>query len=232
MVFVLVFLFKGCEDNGIVNFNLIGKSMANVEMIYPLTLKLEGGYQADPVDTGNYNARKELIGCKFGITPIVLEAFLKKPVTVEMMKALDEDTAKKVMKVMFWDPIKGDRIKNQSIAMQIFDWFWGSGFTGIKETQEAINNALGNKLKVDFQLENWEVDLINSDPDQAGLHQLIKEERINFLNSIINRSVENYKIACRQKGVVPTDKEILRNTKLKYKKGWLLRANSFVFVEN
>ena len=206
--------------------------MANVEAIYPKTLNFEGGYQNDPIDTGNYNVRHELIGTKYGITSNTYEAFLKKQVTQQMMKDLDQDTAKKIMKTMYWDVINGDRIKNQSIAEQIFDWFWGSGFTGIKETQEAINDALGNKMKVDFRLENWEVDLINSDPNQSDLHRLIKEERINFLNRIIDRSVQNYIIKQRSKGIEPTDQDIIKNTYKKYKKGWLNRANSFIFKEN
>ena len=43
-----------------------------------------------------------------------------------------------ILKSVFWDPCKGDRIANQSIANLLVDWRWLNGTQGVKDAQKEL----------------------------------------------------------------------------------------------
>jgi len=56
-------------------------------------LSMEGGYQNDPDDTGNYSAG-HLVGTKYGVSAIGLSNWYGRPVTESEMRALTESQAR------------------------------------------------------------------------------------------------------------------------------------------
>ena len=40
-----------------------------------------------------------------------------------------------ILKSLFWDRWKADQIKNQSLALLLVDWVWGSGLYGVTKAQ-------------------------------------------------------------------------------------------------
>lgn len=113
--------------------------MADFNPILEKTFKFEGGFQQFPNDTANYCGGK-LIGTNRGISAVAYGQYLGKCPTVEEVKAITPDIAKKVYKKLFWDIIKGDDIKDQSLAHIIFDAHIASGGNGIIRAKKAINS--------------------------------------------------------------------------------------------
>jgi len=193
-------------------------------------LDFEGGYQSDPTDKANYNSLGQLVGTNHGISAICMEQYLKKPPSKDVMLSVTSELSTKILKTMFWDVIKGDYIQNQSVAEYICDWFWGSGYKGVKWVQGAMFYGLKMALKVDCKLETFEVDLINKYPNQEQLFNFLVREHIAYIDYIVSRSMTEY-IDCIVKKYkkVPTKREVYLNTYQKYQVGWTRRANAIKF---
>lgn len=112
--------------------------MANFNNAIKFVLAKEGGYQAHPNDTGNYNSKKELVGTNMGISAPVLEKYLGRVVTESDMKSLNPAVAKEIYRRNFWNPIQGDKILHDSTAIAIFDWFVNAGRPAIIKAQEVL----------------------------------------------------------------------------------------------
>jgi lysozyme family protein len=164
--------------------------MADINKFFPKVIKWEGGYVNDPADSGGRT--------KYGVTQKTWIAFGGK----KDIKDITEQDAMNVMKSLFWDKCKGDLIENQSLAEIVVDWFWGSGYSGLKAMQRALN------LVPDGKVGPATLHALNSDPQIA--HFKIKQARIKFIDSI-----------CES-----------RPLNLKFKKGWLNRINSYNYEEN
>lgn len=97
--------------------------MANVEKLVPFILKWEGGFVNDPDDLGGATNR--------GVTLATYAQYCKKkgyPVpTDERLKNLSEREWAEILKTMYWDRWKADKIVNQSVANILVDWVWASG---------------------------------------------------------------------------------------------------------
>lgn len=117
--------------------------MADFNSIVKKTFKFEGGYQAFPNDSANYNSKGQLVGTNHGISAVAYEQYLKRPPSVADIKAITEETARKVYKKLFWDKVQGDLLKNNSVAHLVFDSFIGSGYTGLKQVRKAVNDTAG-----------------------------------------------------------------------------------------
>ena len=108
--------------------------MASLEIAIKKVLGWEGGFANDPHDSG---------GATFGgVTIGTYTQYCKvkgKPApTVESLKKLDYATIKDLADVLFWKKIRGNEIKNQSIANLCFDCVWGSGTGYIKVIQGVL----------------------------------------------------------------------------------------------
>ena len=117
--------------------------MANFEQAVVKVLRLEGGYQNDPNDMGNYNAysadgtfyrtysgRKSntaRVGTNRGISAGLYSQLVGRAVTVEEMKAITEAKARDIYKRFFWDKMNGTAIRSQHLAEVIFDGYVNHG---------------------------------------------------------------------------------------------------------
>ena len=123
---------------------------------------------------------------------------------------------------MYWDKMKADRIKNQSIANLCVNTVWGSGAGYIK----TIQGVLG--VKQDGMVGNVTLNAINSYTPQKELFDKLWKRREKYFNDIVARSVAAYE---KKIGRPATETEKIRHTQKKYLKGWLNRLNSFKFEE-
>ena len=108
------------------------------------------------------------------------------------------------MKKNYWDKMKADEIKSQSIANLIVDWGWGSGpGTAAKKLQRILGTD------VDGIIGPKTIAAINAQ-DPAELFKKIHNERKQHFESIVQRD--------------PTQQVFL--------KGWLRRLDSIQFVDD
>lgn len=180
-----------CKNNAVDTLkNTKYYTMADINKFFPKVMKFEGGYVDDPADSGGRT--------KYGVTQRTWISFGGKKDIAD----ITEQDAMAVMKSLFWDKCKGDLIENQSLAEMVVDWFWGSGYSGIKAMQRALN------LKTDGIVGPATLHALNSDPQIN--HFKIKQARLKFIDRIIEKR--------------PINK--------RFEKGWKNRINSYNFAEN
>ena len=189
--------------------------MARVENIVPFILKWETGttgigltneqlfekaklkrFANDPDDLGG--------ATMCGVTLATFAEYCRRKgyprPTIVRLKAIKYKEWLEILKTMFWDKWKADQINNESIALILVDWVWGSGKYGITIPQRAIG------VTADGIVGPKTIAAVNAkDPKQ--LFDLIRKERLAYIERI-----------CRS-----------RPTNLKYKRGWLNRLNDIKF---
>jgi lysozyme family protein len=114
--------------------------MADFDKAHKYIIKEEGGYQDMPNDTGNYTDGV-LIGTNYGISADTLKSFLGRTPTKDEMENLSFDDAVIIYIQRYWSKILGDRIKNQSVALLIYD---GSVNQGRGAMRSVVGNAMRN----------------------------------------------------------------------------------------
>ena len=119
-----------------------------------------------------------------------------------MKKALTYHVWLDVLRNRFWDKLKCDQINSQSVAHIVLDWFWGSGFAGIKSLQRCLS------LKADGIVGSKTLAALNTD-NPRGLFEHIRKSREQFFRNLAEKR--------------PNDK--------KHLKGWLNRLNDIPFTE-
>lgn len=173
--------------------------MATYEKAIPHILKWESGYVNDPDDMGGETYR--------GITRKNFPkwsgwAFIdeeKKKGEIEE-KTIFQEIETKVhafYKVEFWNKIYCDMMKDERVALFMFDWFVNSGYHAVRGAQRVLN------ITVDGVMGNGTLRAINNAPD--SLFEALKQERINFLKGIVAK----------------------RPSQEKFLKGWLNRVNYY-----
>lgn len=172
--------------------------MANVEKLVPFILKWEGGFVNDPDDLGGATNR--------GVTLATYAQYCKKkgyPVpTVERLKNLSEREWAEILKTMYWDRWKADKIVNQSVANILVDWVWASGVHGVKRPQKILG------VSVDGIVGNQTLAAVNA-RDAKELFYAIKADRIRFIDEICKARPANEK----------------------YRRGWMNRINNLTFEQ-
>lgn len=174
--------------------------MADFKPFFDTLMKHEGGYVNDPKDKGG--------ATKFGVTLAtwIANGYDKNgdgKIDKEDVKLLDKADAYDIAKKLYWDAVRGDEIKNQSIAEFIFDWGYNSGpKTAIKKVQDVLD------LTQDGVIGPKTLGAINS-ANQEELFEKLQERRKLFFISIVAAN--------------PSQEKFL--------KGWLIRNNSFKFHE-
>lgn len=108
--------------------------MAEVSKLVPFIKKWEGGYSDHPNDPGGATMMGITIGT---FTQYRKIKGLPTP-TKEDLKNISDAEWMDVLKSMFWDKWQGDLIHSQSVANCLVDWFWGSGYDGIKVPQRLL----------------------------------------------------------------------------------------------
>ena len=170
--------------------------MAKVERLVPHILKWEGGLVNDPDDLGGLTNK--------GVTYKTYKLYCKrkgKIATEEGLINLSMDEFTDILKTMYWDACRADRIESQSVANTIVDWGWHSGtITAAKEVQKLLG------VTADGIIGNVTLSEINS-KNPRELFDAIKIARIAYLNRICSSRPANSK----------------------FMRGWLNRVNSLEF---
>lgn len=144
--------------------------MADFIPAFNKTIASEGGYlDLNTSDAGNWTSGKvgvgELVGSKWGITPIDYKQFYGKQSTRDIMANLTIQQAQAIYKNLYWDKIHGDDIVPQHIAEELFD--------------AAVNTGLGSVSKLAAEALNI------PQTTKSGLD----EKTINILNSLSNEKI-------------------------------------------
>lgn len=170
-----------------------GIGLTNEQLFEKAKLK---GFANDPDDLGG--------ATMCGVTLATFTEYCRRKgyprPTIVRLKAITYKEWLEILKTMFWDKWKADQINNESIALILVDWVWGSGKYGITIPQKAIG------VTADGIVGPKTIAAVNAkDPKQ--LFDLIRKERLAYIERI-----------CRS-----------RPTNLKYKRGWLNRLNDIKF---
>ena len=189
--------------------------MAKVESIVPFILKWETGTTGIGLTNeqlfekaklkGFANDPDDLGGATMcGVTLATFTDYCRRKgyprPTIVRLKAIKYKEWLEILKTMFWDRWRADQINNESVALILVDWVWGSGKYGISIPQKAIG------VTADGVVGQKTIAAVNArGPKQ--LFDLIKKERLAYIERI-----------CKS-----------RPTNVKYKNGWLNRLNDIKF---
>lgn len=111
--------------------------MAKLDIALKKVLGWEGGFANDQDDTGGATMKGVTIGT---YTEYRRRKGLSKPKVADLKKITSAEIYD-LANTMFWAKIKGDEIRNQSIANLCFDCVWGSGTGYIKIIQQVIGTT-------------------------------------------------------------------------------------------
>lgn len=196
-----------------------GKS--NFEKYQSKVFDHEGGYVNDLADPGGATNK--------GIILSNFKAWAKKDLgiepTLENLKKLTNEQAATLYKKHYWDKINGDAFKNGSVSFALYDWSITSG--GAIKQFEKVLSKLKKGIKADGVLSSEEMSLIN-EIDSKELFQTINNTRLDYYQTLIDNSVAKYK----KKHPNATEKDLLKHTLLRFKKGWTTRVNGIKYEEN
>lgn len=188
--------------------------MANIEKLIPHLIEWEAGVKDNMSNrelfekarkTGFSDDPNDLGGATMiGVTLATYEAYcrrkgLKEP-TVNMLKNISYDSWMDIVKTMYWDNWKADAIANQSIANFLVDFFWNSGFNGIKVPQRVMG------LKDDGIVGPNTLHAVNSVNQEELFYKLVAGRKY-YIEDIIKKRPAN----------------------AKFGNGWMNRINSFKF---
>jgi len=164
--------------------------MSNFDNAFAVTIKLEGGFQINPNDKGNFNSLNELVGTNHGISAPLYEQVLRRPPSESDMRSLTEQGAKNIYEALFWDKYFLGNITDQFTATHIFDMFVNHGSSGGTGMIQDSLNTLGFNLVRDS---NWGSqtrgavnEAINRNLDN-NLNDLMVANRIQFYRNIVKR---------------------------------------------
>lgn len=192
--------------------------MAKVELLASIIFGWEGTWANDPIDKGG--------ATNMGVT---LDTWKScgydkdgdSDIDVDDLKLITkQDVVNKILKPHYWDRWKADQLKSQGVANILVDFVWASGAWGIKKPQKMLG------LIPDGLVGNATLTSVNDYVTQEKLFNKLKQIRIEFVNNIVNSSIIAYEKIIGRKA---TPDELLKNTQLKFKKGWTNRINSFKY---
>lgn len=152
--------------------------MANFDLAWQYLQVDEGGsiFTDIPQDHGG--------ATKFGITLNTYTAWCAKmgnlPPSVNDLKNMTEATAKVVAQDFFWDLIRGDEIKNQSVANALLD----ASFEGVSRASLFAQSASG--VAQDGVIGPITLAAINSMDFRLFLSKFIPEYQNFFINCVLN----------------------------------------------
>lgn len=147
--------------------------MASFVQAHKVVAKSEGGYTNNPKDRGNY-VDGELVGTNFGISAPILKTYLGRKISVDDMINISPKDVATIYKKNYWDKIEGDLIKNQSIALMLYDAIVNQGSGA---TRSMVKNAL-QEQKIPY--------------DGIEASSINKANQKKFYKSIYNQRLQRY----------------------------------------
>jgi hypothetical protein len=164
---------------------------ANFDAAIQKVFKEEGGYQAGKADQGNYYKGK-LIGTKLGVTPNAYYSFYKKEPTQDTIRNLTPGQAGPIYKKNYWDKIRGDEIKNDSVADLMMFVVVNSGAGMVKPLKEVMNMTAGKKIVAETAtpFTREEIVLLNGLPADIYFSNL-KMVRKRFYEDLVKKKPAN-----------------------------------------
>ncbi|MEM9835160.1 MAG: glycosyl hydrolase 108 family protein [Bacteroidota bacterium] len=168
------------------------------EIAYAPVRRIEGGYQADPDDRGNYNSKGQLVGTNWGIAAPVAERYFGRPPTKTDMRKLSGLVAKDIYYEVFWRGMHAPRFPTQELADIVFDGHVNHGGWGIKLLQRALG------IKEDGSVGPITIAAVRA-ADPVETFQAYYNLRYDFYHGIVRR----------------------RPTQKKFLKGWLRRLKHY-----
>lgn len=107
--------------------------------------KFEGLLSLDPDDKGNwYN--NQLIGSKYGVTPVAFKAFTGKEPNKQMMRDLTLSDASKIALKLYYENTGIIKLPWNHVTASVLDKVWGSWLSGIKLLQKVIGVTPDGKI--------------------------------------------------------------------------------------
>jgi len=157
----------------------------------PTLLKWEGGFSNNPADKGGATYK--------GVTLATFRKWYGSSKTVEDLKAMTDCQWCRIMR-SYWDNVKGDQIRNQSIADLVADWHVNAGVNAIKRIQRMFGiTADGIVGKVTLSYLNT--------PNSEAIFYRLRSEREDYYTEIVRNN--------------PSQRVFLN--------GWLRRSRSFEY---
>ncbi|PIN29465.1 hypothetical protein CUC04_06095 [Prevotella intermedia] len=148
----------------------------------PIIFEHEGGYSDKKSDKGGKTNR--------GISWNIWKSFAKKDIgvepTEENLRVLTKEQAIFIYKVEYWDAHKLCKIKDNMIALMVFDWTLTSGKSH-REIQKLLNEKFKADLKVDNNIGSTTIDKINEIEDQKLLLDEIAIRRKKYYKSLVEK---------------------------------------------
>lgn len=190
--------------------------MAQIEKLIPFILHFEAGVPLkylngspeeifavakktglanDPDDRGN------LTMC--GITFATYSTWCNKKgkkATADGLKNISYTAWLDILKTMFWDKWKADKINDQSLANILVDWVWASGITGIKRPQRILG------VTADGIVGPKTLSAINGS-DPVRVFSALHSDRLKHFDEIVAKSP----------------------SQIKFLKGWRRRVNAIEY---
>lgn len=145
--------------------------MAKLEPALQKVLGWEGGFANDPDDSGGPTMKGVTIAtykeyCRRKGRPVPTVNDLKKITNTEILDLAD---------LLYWSKIRGNEIKNQSIANLCFDCVWGSGTGYIKVIQKVLG------VTADGIFGPASLNALNNWNPQSKLFELLWNRRKKYL---------------------------------------------------
>lgn len=158
--------------------------MANFYTYLPLLQQVEGGFQKNPNDPGNYNSLGQLVGTNYGISAAFLEGVIGRPPSESDIRKISKKYAQRLFRDHFWDAQNADSISSQAAANTIIDHQVNAG-NGVKLAQKVLNSQFGFNLSEDNKMGPKTLAALNR-VDPARFVTLYNEARANYYRSIGN----------------------------------------------
>ena len=158
--------------------------MANFNTYLPLLQQVEGGFQKNQKDRGNYNSLNKLVGTNFGISTAFYEGVIGRPPSLADMMAITKTRAAELYRVYFWNTQRASDINSQAIANTIIDHQVNAG-NGVLVAQKLLNGHFGFSIGVDNRMGNQSLAAINS-VDVGKFVTLFNEQRAEHYNTRSN----------------------------------------------
>lgn len=191
--------------------------MADILKLYPIIKKWEGGFVDDPADAGGATNK--------GVTLATYRNYCKlkkKPMpTIADLKAITEETVIDILRTFYWNPCKGDDIRNQSVANLIVNSCWGTGMGYMKIIQGVLC------VKQDGVVGPVTLAAINN-ANQRELFTKLWNRRKKFFEGTVESSIRKYEAKIGRKA---TEAELVKYTNKRFLNGWLNRLADFKFEE-